>query len=68
MIVPMFDDSVRIWSTVIGSGLCTWESWSLSPCLVRTISQGTVNDVTGVTVPSLRAPDIVITLPTEPGS
>ena len=64
----MFDDSTRICSTLITSSPCMWESCSRSPRLVYTFCHGTTNVVSGVTVPSLRAPAIVITLATEPGS
>ena len=68
VIVPMFDDSTRICSTFITSSPWTCESWSRSPRFVYTFCHGTTNAVSGVTVPSLSAPEIVITLPTEPGS
>ena len=39
----------------------------MSSAFVR-LRQGTVKYVSGVTVPSFSAPEIVMTLPTEPGS
>ena len=64
----MFDDSVRMSLTVIASSPCTCESWRRSPPFVYTFCHGTVKTVSGVTVPSLSAAEIVMTLPTEPGS
>ena len=65
-IVPMFDDSTRIWRTLISSSGCWCESLSnTSPYSRR---HGTTNVVSGVTVPWLRAAEIVTTLATEPGS
>ena len=64
-IVPMFDDSTRICSTVINSSGCWCESVIRSSANSR---HGTTNVLSGVTVPWLSAAAIVITLATEPGS
>ena len=66
VIVPMFDESIRIFETDMGSVGCC--SASVSRSSAYCLRQGTSKYVSGVTRPSLSALEIVMTFATEPGS
>ena len=66
MIVPTFEEFTRMSVTDQLMGGCG--SWSSKTALAIGSLSGTVKCVSGVTMPSSMAPDIVMTLLVEPGS
>ena len=66
MIVPTFDDSARIWRTVIVSVPRMWASWITRSA--TWIVGASVNVLSGETIPSSSAAAIVTILNVEPGS